>query len=340
MSSFDNSQRSTSGLQLPGLVSQLSSTEQLPFPENNATSAQATPRTPLDHTPGPTTPAPDMIYPTVITQPLSSVDSPVGITQKLAFNASPAVTGLLPDLQSGTLSHISTTTSLRQPVVIRGTGKKSPGTMRPPKGRSWVIASSTLGALLAITLITGFIVFPLATGNRNVFGFFQAGPTHVQSNPAGSSGDVIAQEATTTACLHTDGCQPGYTNTNTGPTYTGSGVFPDRFAYGECTYWADYRYHQMTGYYVDWIGNAWQWKYGAIAAGWIVSTTPHYPSIIVLQPGVQGASYYGHVAVVEKINPDGSVLTSNMNWYATGGWNHESKALFVPGPGVVFVWHQ
>jgi surface antigen len=31
-------------------------------------------------------------------------------------------------------------------------------------------------------------------------------------------------------------------------------------------------------------------------------------------PGTQGASIYGHVAVVESINADGTVHTSNMNW--------------------------
>jgi len=90
---------------------------------------------------------------------------------------------------------------------------------------------------------------------------------------------------------------------------------------------------------VDWIGNAYQWSYGASAAGWHVSATPHLYSIIILQGGVQGAGGYGHVAVVEKINSDGSVYTSNMNWYANGGWDYESWWTFHPGPGVLFAWH-
>jgi surface antigen len=63
------------------------------------------------------------------------------------------------------------------------------------------------------------------------------------------------------------------------------------------------------------------------------------PSIIVLQSGVQGASYFGHVAVVERINADGSVYTSDYNWYANGGWDTLSYWTFTPGPGVSFVWH-
>jgi surface antigen len=113
----------------------------------------------------------------------------------------------------------------------------------------------------------------------------------------------------------------------------------NRFAYGQCTYWANLRYHELTGYWVPWQGDAYQWVAGAEQYGWIVSSQPHVPSIIVLQPGVQGASSYGHVAVVERINPDGSVYTSNYNWYANGGWNRLSYATFYPGPGVAFVWH-
>lgn len=99
------------------------------------------------------------------------------------------------------------------------------------------------------------------------------------------------------------------------------------------------RYHQLTGYWVPWLGNAYQWAYGAQVSGWVVSATPRVPSIIVLQPYVQGAGGYGHVAIVERINPDGSVYTSNYNWYANGGWDTLSYWTFKPGPGVSFVWH-
>jgi len=99
------------------------------------------------------------------------------------------------------------------------------------------------------------------------------------------------------------------------------------------------RYHQLTGYWVPWLGNAYQWSYGAAASGWVVSSTPRVPSIIVLQPGVQGAGGYGHVAVVERINSDGSVYTSNMNWYSNGGWDIVSYVTFTRGPGVSFVSH-
>lgn len=269
------------------------------------------------------------------------MNGPAGTTRQLPFNTSPAVTRQLPDLQTGTLSSISTTTSLRQPVVIPATGKKSRGTMRPPSRghRTWVTSSLALVSLIIITLLTSFIVLPLATGGHLGFSLPGIDNKIYQNKDPNSNQGLLAQFATATAFVRQDGYdQSG--NNNGGTFFTGSGVAPNRFSYGQCTFWADMRYFALTGHYVDWIGNAYQWYYGARSSpGWIVSSTPHVPSIIVLQPYVQGAGGYGHVAVVERINSDGSVYTSNMNWYANGGWDRISYWTFTPGSGVVFVWH-
>lgn len=335
MSSFDHSQHSASGLQLPGLVSQHSPTEQIPFPESGPLFAQpAPPHSPQNGTRGPTTPAPAVYSSQSVAQPIAGANSSTGVTRQLTFNASPAVTRSLSDVQTGTLPSVSATTSLRQPVVIPATGKKSRGTLRPPKGRSWVVSSLVLGVMIVITLLTGFIVLPLATGNHFGFNVAPGDSKLYQNNDPNSNSYLVAQAATATAIVRQDGYDP-----NGQQIYTGIGVTPDRFAFGQCTYFADLEYHRLTNHWVNWIGNAYQWAYGAKAAGWIVSNTPHVPSIIVLQSYTQGAGYYGHVAVVERINSDGSVYTANMNWYANGGWDRESWWTFTPGPGVTFVWH-
>jgi surface antigen len=99
-------------------------------------------------------------------------------------------------------------------------------------------------------------------------------------------------------------------------------------------------YHQLTDYWVAWKGHPYQWVTGARAAGWHVSPMPHASSIMVLMPYVQGAGGYGHVAVVEGINADGSVHTSDMNWFINGGdWDKVSYADFTAGAGVYFIWH-
>lgn len=114
------------------------------------------------------------------------------------------------------------------------------------------------------------------------------------------------------------------------------------FPAGQCTYYADDRYHQLTGYYVPWIGDAWQWAGQAPRYGWVESSIPIVPSIIVLQPSIQGAdAAYGHVGVVEKINSNGSVVTSDLNWGRTAQQRVAvSNVTFKTGSGVSFVYAQ
>lgn len=330
MSSVENRQNSTTtGLQIPGFVSQLSPVEQLPFPEYPSLPG-GMPRDPFaESSAGVTEPLADpkpILFPTV--------------TGRLP-QYSP-VTRQLPDVDTGALTATKlSTTTVRQPILIRGTGKKSAGISRPPKGRRWVIHTAvvTLGVLIGMfTLMT---VLPTGAEGHS-WNPFQSVFGLVQSNSGNANFIEQQQAATATAAItHQDGYDPTSQNsTNTGggmPPVVSSGGGAYRFAYGNCTYWANMRYHELTGYWIPWLGNAWEWSYGASSSGWTVSATPHVPSIIVLQPGVEGASGYGHVAVVERINSDGSVLTSNYNW--AGNWNVETFVTFTPGPGVSFVWH-
>ena len=318
MSSFDERDSSvTNGLQLPGLVTQLSPTEQVPFPQDTPLPGRKTRL--LDYTSDP------------------------GVTGPLADpGTSPGVTRGLPDLHTGALPPLSgrsSTTSLRQPVVIRPTHKNRSRTIRPPLGRKWVISISAISLLFVITIGTAFAVSPLGSEHGSALGPLQFVANLVHNN--GNNPSLVAQMATATAITRTDGYDPTGSSTSSGsalPPQTGGGGL-NRFAFGQCTYWANMRYHQLTGLWVPWLGNAYQWSYGAAASGWVVSSMPKVPSIIVLQPGVQGAGGYGHVAVVERINSDGSVYTSNMNWYSNGGWDIVSYVTFTRGPGVSFVSH-
>ena len=190
---------------------------------------------------------------------------------------------------------------------------------RQRKGRRRVISIAVISLLFLITLV-------------NVI---ERGTNTVHNTNSHLS--LVQQQATATASIPQDGYDPTSSGT---PTLMGAGGI-NRFTFGQCTYWANYRYHQLTGYWVVWLGNADQWAAGAQAAGWIVSSKPNLkgPSIMVLQPGAEGASHYGHIAVVEKVNSNGSVYTSNYNWFPNGGWDFLSYWTFTPGPGVSFVWH-
>lgn len=119
------------------------------------------------------------------------------------------------------------------------------------------------------------------------------------------------------------------------------------FPMGQCTWWADQHYHDLTGYYVPWNGNAYQWTQGARSSGWQVSNIPPngIPSIIVMAPNVQGAGGLGHVGVVEHVNSNGTVTVSNMNWtdpnaavlQTVSGYPIRQTTIRID-TGIMFVW--
>src|SRR5260370_36578443 len=283
MSSFDERDSSvTNGLQLPGLVTQLSPTEQVPFPQGTPLPGRKTRL--LDYTSNPG-----------VSGPLA--DPVTDKTSSLPGQAtSPGVTRGLPDLHTGTLTPLSgrsSTTSLRQPVVIRATHKKGSGTLRPPLGRKWVISIAAISLLFVITIGTAFAVSPLGSEHGSALGPLQFVANLVHNN--GNNPSLVAQMATATASTQ-DWVNPTSCSWNSGsplpPPIVGGTL--NHFALGECTYWADLRYHQLTGYWVPWTRNAYQWAAGAPQSGWVLSSTPSVPSIIVLQPYVHGSYGVGH----------------------------------------------
>jgi surface antigen len=80
----------------------------------------------------------------------------------------------------------------------------------------------------------------------------------------------------------------------------------DDFPYGQCTYYVATRRN------VTWAGNGGAWYAAARAAGRPVGHTPVVGAIAVMW-----GSWYGHVAYVERVNPDGSFVVSEWN---VAGW--------------------
>ena len=97
-----------------------------------------------------------------------------------------------------------------------------------------------------------------------------------------------------------------------------AGGFPDRFPYGQCTWWAAYNRH------VTWSGNAGDWLLNARAQGVETSPAPSPEAIVVYRPG-GGYSGLGHVAVVIAVAP-GSYMVSEMNFIGWGRVNTRTVA--------------
>ncbi|HEX4580319.1 MAG TPA: CHAP domain-containing protein [Candidatus Dormibacteraeota bacterium] len=82
---------------------------------------------------------------------------------------------------------------------------------------------------------------------------------------------------------------------------------PDTFPYGQCTYYVASRRD------VSWGGNAWAWFENANG----IRPEGHVPvtgSIVVFHNG-----WFGHVAYVDSVAPDGSFDVAEMNFWANGG---------------------
>ena len=97
--------------------------------------------------------------------------------------------------------------------------------------------------------------------------------------------------------------------------YAGAGGYD----YGYCTYYAAGR----SGAPSNW-GNANTWAYYAPASGWTVSKTPVQGAI-----GQTTAGYFGHVAIVEAVSADGTMIKySDMNGLA--GWGRVGYSDWAP----------
>lgn len=88
----------------------------------------------------------------------------------------------------------------------------------------------------------------------------------------------------------------------------------NRYAFGNCT-WYVYERRAELGRPVggNW-GNAATWASYAVSAGYRVNGTPAVGAVMQ-----NGGGWYGHVGVVEAVNPGVSVTVSEMNAYRFGG---------------------
>jgi surface antigen len=230
---------------------------------------------------------------------------------------------------------------LRVPTRIPSTGKKSSGMILAPRvtGKRPVTHAIVLALTFFIILGVLAAVLPLQSDGQALGGHSLIDSLMRWSQAKnGNTALINSQRATATAVM-----QDGY-DAGGGVTYPGIPGAPsgspnlNRFFYGQCTYFANMEYGRLTGFYVPWLGNANQWVYGARAYGWNVSTIPTVPSIIALDPYVDGAGAYGHVGVVTAVNG---------NQVTYGSWNYAGApfatttyvTITAPASGVWFLTH-
>lgn len=131
--------------------------------------------------------------------------------------------------------------------------------------------------------------------------------------PANEQPGYVAPRATTrtTTTTSSSSYSGGY-----GTGWSGGMSAGNRYGLGQCTWYAYERRMQLGNPVGGMWGNANTWAYAAAANGFLVDGNPTPGAIM------QNGGGYGHVAIVEAVNPGVSVTISEMNGYRFGGgWN-------------------
>ncbi len=125
-------------------------------------------------------------------------------------------------------------------------------------------------------------------------------PGGVMPGNTQTSGGIVGQIAS----VHSTAGFAPRVNTSAGNAY----------AFGNCTHYAYARRAQLGRPIGSFWGNANTWAMNAAASGFAVNRTPA-PGAVFQESG----GFYGHVGVVESVNPDGSIVVSEMNYFGAGG---------------------
>ena len=91
-----------------------------------------------------------------------------------------------------------------------------------------------------------------------------------------------------------------------------SGTSP--YPHGQCTWYVYHRMNQFDSSISGDLGDAHNWNNRAESEGYTVTHTPKNHTAVVFEAGQLGSdTQYGHVAFVEKVNDDGSIVISESN---------------------------
>ncbi len=104
----------------------------------------------------------------------------------------------------------------------------------------------------------------------------------------------------------------------------------NRYAFGNCTWYAYERRLQLGRPVGSFWGNAATWSMYARAAGYRVDGTPEVGAVM------QNGGGYGHVAVVESVGSDGSITISEMNY--AGNFNRVTSRTVSAGMAAGFTY--
>lgn len=182
------------------------------------------------------------------------------------------------------------------------------------------------GATLKILPIDG-ILYTVKSGDtaESIAEQYKANSTEVLTfNDLDLSGVTEGSQLIIPSGVLPENQRPGYVAPRSTSSYSYSGgsanvnrataSVGNRYAFGNCTWYVYERRLQLGRPVGSFWGNARSWAAYGGAAGYTVNGTPAPGAVMQDSSG-----YYGHVAVVESVNPGVSVTITEMNAYRFGG---------------------
>ncbi len=169
-----------------------------------------------------------------------------------------------------------------------------------------------LSAVATVSMLVSSVLIPVhSLGATDTGGYPWADATLVRS-ASYDWGYRSCQPA-----MQAAGTCPGHTTSKLGVRYFESD--PWRYDVRNCTSYVAWRINQEFAVNIPGWGDAKNWDASAKRSGYRVDSTPAIGSI------AQWESYYGHVAYVVAVNPDGSVNVEQYNKAGTGVFSRQSR---------------
>jgi len=160
--------------------------------------------------------------------------------------------------------------------------------------------------------------------------------SYTQNNP----GDHLSLQDDGNLVIYSASGAPLWATMSSADPRGTTGTTNSTYAQGECTWYADQEAHLYTGVWLpNYLGNAMSWAANAAASGWAVGATPRIGSVIVFQPGLDGAGTDGHVAFVTNYYPNtGRVVISEMHFPNLGQVDTRTITDGVNNPGIRYIY--
>ena len=110
------------------------------------------------------------------------------------------------------------------------------------------------------------------------------------------------------------------------------------YSVGQCTWWAATRRQQIGKPADPYMGHGYMWAASAERHGYPIGGTIQLGDVMSFERGVLGASgEYGHVAIVEEIHEDGSILISESGGGQRRAWARLLTREQAENPGITYI---